>query len=171
MALRGNIANVLNQWAEMGIFDYAIPFLLLFAVVYAILEKSGVLGTNKGVNAIVGASVGLLSLQFDFVSTFFAEIFPRLGVVLAILLVLVILVAMSGKDGSQLYYIVGIVLAVATVLWAFANWNFWGDQLGIGWWVGDNFWLLLAGILVVLGVAAVVFGGGSSPSRSAGPKT
>ena len=169
MAFNLRIADVLNQWAEMGVFDYVIPFLLIFAIVYAILEKSSVLGTNKGVNAVVGLSVGLLALMNDYVSTFFAEIFPRLGVVLAVLLVLVILVAMSGKDGKELYYIVGIVLAVATVLWAVANWNFWGDQLGIGWWVGDNFWVILVGILVVLGVAAIMFNkGGSTGGKPAG---
>ena len=166
------IADVLNQWAEMGIFDYAIPFLLLFAVVYAILEKSNVLGENKGVNAIVGAAVGLLSLQFDFVSTFFAEIFPRLGIFLAVLVVLVILVSLSGQDdqAKKLYFVVGVILAVATVLWSFANWNFWGDQFGIGWFIEENFWLLIAGILVVLGVVAVIFGkGGGSGSGGGSP--
>ncbi len=164
MAWTMNIADVLNQWAQMGIFDYAIPFLLLFAVVYAILDNSSILGNNKGVNAIVALSVGMLSLMNDYVSTFFAEIFPRLGVVLAILLILVILVGMSGETtkAKNIYFIVGIILAVATVLWALANWNFWGDQLGIGWWVGENFWLILAGVLVVLGVAAVIFGKGST---------
>jgi hypothetical protein len=168
MAWRANIADILNQWAEMGIFEYAIPFLLLFAVVYAILEKSKILGENKGVNAIVGASVGLLALMNDLVSTFFAEIFPRLGIFLAVLLVLVILVGMAGEDAQakKLYFVVGIVLAAATILWAFANWNFWGDQFGIGWWVGENFWLILAGILVVLGVVAVIFGKGGSGGGS-----
>ena len=65
MAWTMNIADVLNQWAQMGIFDYAIPFLLLFAVVYAILDNSSILGNNKGVNAIVALSVGMLSLMND----------------------------------------------------------------------------------------------------------
>jgi len=153
-----SIADVLNQWAAMGVFSYLIPFLLIFAVVFAILDKSNILGENKAIKALVGAAVGLLALQFDFVSTFFATIFPRLGVVLAVLLALVILVGLSGKDSesSKLYYVVGIVLAVAIVLWTLSAWDFWGDEFGISWWFQENFWWLVIGAAVVVAIGFII---------------
>ena len=81
------ITDILNQWDQIGVFTYVIPFLLIFAVVFAMLQKTRVLGDNRTVQGIVGVSIGLLALQFDFVSTFFAEIFPRFGVGLAIFLI------------------------------------------------------------------------------------
>ena len=39
-----SITDVLNTWADLGVFSYVIPFLLIFAVVYAILEKTKILG-------------------------------------------------------------------------------------------------------------------------------
>jgi hypothetical protein len=167
MAWQTSIADVLNKWDAIGVFDYAIPFLLLFAVIYGILSKTNILGDNKGVNAIVSVAVGLLALQFDFVSTFFATIFPRLGVVLAILLVVVILLGLGGRNESQkIYLIVGIVLAVAAVLWALSSWSFWGEGYGISLWFEENFWALLIGVILILGVLAVIFGkkGENKPS-------
>ena len=86
------ITDVLNSWNDIGVFSYVIPFLLIFAVVYAILQKSGVLGDNKTIDAIVAAAIGLLSLQLDFVATFFAVIFPRFGIGIAIFLVALIFI-------------------------------------------------------------------------------
>ena len=91
MAITTTIPEILNQWAALGIFDYVIPFLLIFAVVVAILQKSNVLGDNKTVQAIVALSIGLLSIQFGFVQSFFRELFPRFGIGLSIFLVLLIL--------------------------------------------------------------------------------
>jgi len=66
------ITGVLNVWNNMGVFSYVIPFLLIFAVVFAILKKTGILGDdNDGILAIIAVAIGLLSLQFDFVSKFF----------------------------------------------------------------------------------------------------
>jgi len=42
-----NIANVLQQWADIGVFSYMLPFLLVFAVVYGILSSTKILGENQ----------------------------------------------------------------------------------------------------------------------------
>ncbi|MBU0536748.1 MAG: hypothetical protein KKE20_07305 [Nanoarchaeota archaeon] len=54
---------------EIGIYDVVLPFLLVFAIVFAILEKTKVLGveklegveyTKKSINAIVAFVIGFL---------------------------------------------------------------------------------------------------------------
>ena len=85
------VTDVLNIWNDLGVFSYIIPFLLIFAVIFAILDKTHILGAdNRAIQAIVAVSIGLLSLQFDFVSEFFAIIFPRFGMGIAIFIVLVL---------------------------------------------------------------------------------
>ena len=85
------VTDVLNVWNDLGVFSYVIPFLLIFAVVYAILDKSKILGDNTTIGAIVAAAIGLLALQFDFVPEFFAVIFPRFGIGISIFIVLIII--------------------------------------------------------------------------------
>ena len=146
------ITEVLNIWNEMGVFSYVIPFLLIFAVVFAILQKSKILGDgNRAIQAIISVSIGLLSLQFDFVSVFFAGIFPRFGVGLAIFLVLIILLGFFWPEneihGSWIGWVVGIGIAI----WALSSWDQWSGQVGFGGWFVQNVWaLIILGILIAI---------------------
>lgn len=167
MAWQTSIADILNQWAQMGVFSYVLPFLLIFAVVFGIIEKSNILGNNKAVNAIISFAIGLLALQFDFVSTFFAEIFPKFGVGIGVFFVLILLVGLfyNEKKDKTTMYVIGLVIAFAVVIWALSSWQFWADQFGIGWWIRDNFWAIVIGIIVVVAVAVVIGRGGSSSGK------
>ena len=92
------IADILNQWNELGVFNYILPFLIIFAVVYSILNKSKILGNPSeagssaaAANVIVALAIGLISLWFDIVPRFFAALMPGLGVGLSIILAVTIL--------------------------------------------------------------------------------
>lgn len=158
------ITDILNQLADAGVFAYVLPFLLVFAVVFGILQKAKIFGSDdnrtKGINAIVAVAVGLLSLQFDFVSTFFAEIFPKLGIAIAGLLVLLILATVFMKDDDDdkknTFWIIGLVLAGLVILWALSSWNFWGDSFLVGNWFEDHFVAIVVGVLVIVGIGVVM---------------
>jgi hypothetical protein len=90
----GGVGNLLSYLEQVGAFSYVLPFLLIFALVFGILNQIRLFENNRAINAIIALVVGLLALQFDFVPVFFSEIFPRLGVGLAVLLILLILVGM-----------------------------------------------------------------------------
>ena len=160
-----SITDVLNTWDSMGVFDYVIPFLLIFAVVFAILQKTNILGEgNNGVLAIISVSVGLLSLQFDVVSEFFAVIFPRFGVGLSLFLVLLIFLGFfygpdkDGKwPGSMVW--IGWLVGIGVFLWSMDSWSTWGS-VGFGSWFNENFWAI-----VVLGLIIAVIGGFAKPKK------
>jgi uncharacterized membrane protein YhdT len=114
-----SVQNILNDWANMGVFSYVLPFLLIFALVYGIITKTSVLGENKAVHAIIALAVGLLSLVGDYVPRFFQTIFPNLGVGLSILLAVVILLGLfydSGKTKWVEFIMVGVAIAVFLVV-------------------------------------------------------
>jgi len=75
------ITDVLNQWADMGVFAYVLPFLMIFAIIYGILTKTEILGKNRGVNATIALAAGLLALQFDYVPKYFSFCRNRFGCV------------------------------------------------------------------------------------------
>ena len=169
------ITDVLNIWNEVGVFSYLIPFLLIFAVVFAILQKTKILGDgNKTVQAIVALAVGLLALQLDFVSDFFAVIFPRFGIGLSIFLVLVILIGFFYQptlDGSWTGAMkwVGWLTGVGVVVWAIVSWDDWRGYpgFGIGYWFQDYFWALVI-LAAVIGVIVTVAKSGDSGREERG---
>ncbi len=140
----GNIGNFLYQLENAGVFSYVLPFLMIFAVVYAILSHSNFLGNNNTVvNLIVSIAVALMALQFQFVSYFFSEIFPRLGVALSIILTFMILLGLfvpwgngQGSNWTRWFFgilagIAGVIILVQSFSDAF-GWN--GDIFGGGSW-------------------------------------
>lgn len=115
----GAIGNLLSAWEQAGVFSYMLPFLLIFSLVFGILTQVNLFKNNRAINAILALAIGLMSLQFDFVPRFFAEIFPRLGVALGIILVILVLTLLflNPTDKFQVYAIwgVGAVAALAVI--------------------------------------------------------
>ena len=140
----GEIGNLLSYWEQAGVFSYVLPFLLLFALVFGILAQTKIFGENRTISGIIALVVGLLALQFDFVHIFFSEIFPRLGVGLAILLVAMILLGMFAPNRTWVTYtffgiaaIILIVVLVKTVGWlgwqsSYFWYNYGGTLIGVG---------------------------------------
>ncbi len=152
------ITDVLNMWADQGVFAYALPFLMIFAIVYGILAKTRLLGENKGVQATIALAFGLLALQFDYVTNFYATIFPYAGVGLGVLLVALILLGVSGteiKNHQYIWFGIGVVIFAVVVFTSLSDF----------WWLGgmayqlSSAWpAILAGIILLALMGWITFG-------------
>lgn len=159
-----SIANVLNQWASMGVFAYILPFLLVFAVIYGILSSTKILGEDqKMVNAIIALALGLLSLVGDYVPRFFQALAPNLGIALSVLLAAMILLGLFMGGGFGIGWVkyillgIGAIAIIAVIVSSFSGYptyatNLW-DQYGPG--------LITLLILVVI-IILIVRGGKKS---------
>jgi hypothetical protein len=146
-----SIGDVLNTWADMGIFAYALPFLMIFALVFGLLEKTKILGENKGVWAVISLAFGLLALQFDYVSGFYASLFPYAGMGLALFLVALIFLGLTSggkKLTGGVWALIGGVIFLVVFLSSMSD-LFWlgGTASGL---VGAMPALLAIGIIVGL---------------------
>jgi len=63
----GSIQSILQQWEQIGVFAYLLPFLMIFALIFVILNSIKIFKDNRGVNAVIAIAVGLMALQFQFV--------------------------------------------------------------------------------------------------------
>lgn len=152
-----DIGTFLLQWQSAGIFDYVLPFLLVFALIFALLSKSKVIGDYKGINIVIAIVIGLLALQLDFVPALFRELFPRLGVGVAVLLTLLILTGMflpltTGKSKDTWNYIlaaIGFIIFIIILVQSFDRFGFYFNysQDLVGWIVGA---VLLIGIIIAV---------------------
>ena len=156
-AYGGVITDVLNRWADAGVFAYVLPFLMIFAVVYGILSKTKILGNNKGVNATIALVIGLLALQFDYVPNFFATIFPYAGIGIAILLMGFILVGLIADEkwSKYIWLVLGAIIFLVVVFTALSDFSWWGG-LGYSW---HEAWPAIVVALVILGLMALIIWG------------
>jgi hypothetical protein len=173
MTIGGTIQDVLIQLEILGFFDFVLPFLLVFAVVFGILSFTGMFKDQKAVHIIIAIILGLLSIRLPFFSAFLAEMSPRLGVGLVILLAAVILVGMFTPDkyhdiiswimlaiGGVIFVVILIQSANVLNYFGYSGSFFSGEVIG---------WIVMIGVLVAI-IIAVAVGGGSSDSSRKGSK-
>lgn len=143
--------------------NFALPFLLIFFIVFGILEKTKLFGEDKKqLNALIAFVIGLI---------FVAAIFPKLVVGNLILFLTVAIVVMfvglllwgfvSGEapklESKPLKWVVGIVIIVAVgiaLLWAMGIEGGASDLLFEQSWSGE-LWTNIAFVVVV--ILALVF--------------
>jgi len=168
------ITEVLNIWNELGVFSYVIPFLLIFAVVFAILDKTRMLGENKTIESIVAASIGLLSLQFDFVSEFFAVIFPRFGIGISLFIVMLIMLGFFYPEelGKGKVAWIGWTVGIGVVIWSLSAWDQWSGSSGFGGFFVENIWsIIVLAVLVTIIIVTAKSGKKSGSSSSTSTST
>ena len=152
-----SITEVLNSWQQAGVFAYALPFLLIFAVIFGILNTSKILGQNKGVQATIALAIGLMALQFDYVTNFFSVIMPYTGIGISILLVAVILMGLYAKENVSWYkYVffgIGALIFLGVVIMSLSDMSY------FGFYRFNNYWpAVVAGVLLLLLMAFIIWG-------------
>jgi len=159
-AATSSIGGVLQNWESLGIFSYVLPFILIFAVVYAILDKVEVFEGKNSLNMVIALAVGLLALQFEFVPLFFSEIFPRAGIAISVLLVALILAGafIDWKDEKKRWHWIFFGLAAIAFLLVIANSFAAFSFFGSGWWDDYGSAIIVLVVLIAL-VTAVMLGG------------
>ena len=159
MLQSGTFENLILQLENLGFFTYVLPFLVIFSLVFGILSNVKMFKENKGVTAILALSIGLLALWQGIVPQFFAEIFPRMGVALSVLVVALILVgifvpmAEHGKKGWGNYIFLGVGgLGFLIALLKSAEAYSWYS----GGWFTENMAMIIVGIILLGAIIAAI---------------
>ncbi|MDD2478172.1 MAG: hypothetical protein PHW45_04330 [Candidatus ainarchaeum sp.] len=156
--------EALQRLSEMGLFAYILPIMLIFALVFGILTKLKIFEENKSVNAIIAISVALMSIQFDFVNVFFSELFPRMGVGLAIILALIILLGLFIPNKSWATYTILGVSGVIFIIVLVKTSSALGWSSGYWWYYNWEYVAVAIFILILFGLA-LSSGGSKTPEK------
>jgi len=153
----------------------ALSFVLVFTIVFAILQKSEILGKGKKqVDALVGLAVGLIVVATASSLEFIQNLIPFLGIALVVMFVFMVLIGMMYKEGdfkveNWMKISIGIVIAIfviVVVLIVSGTWDnvvdlFYSDSSGI---IGNI--IILA--IVVGAVLLVMKTGGDGRGSASG---
>ncbi|MBR9692134.1 hypothetical protein GOV06_05105 [Candidatus Woesearchaeota archaeon] len=146
---------------SMGIADVLLPFLLIFTIIFAILQKSKLLGENKkNFNVIIALIIGLSVVIPHVLDTYpsgldvvdiINEVLPQISLVAIAFIMLLILAGIVGANisGSSFagFFVVLAVIAVTAIF---------GSALG--WWESAWFYDFFGEEAVSLVVMILIFG-------------
>lgn len=150
------IQDILLQWQSIGVFDYLLPFLLILAIVFGILSYLKIFGDNRGVHIIISFVIALLSLNSGFIQAITAELFPRLGVGLVVILTVLILTGMFIADDERRFWgwgLAGLAVVIAIIV-LFKSFDVlgWIGYYGYG---GEMIGWVIGGIIFIILMIAV----------------
>ena len=163
----GSIADIFYQWEYLGVFEFILPFLLIFAIVFGIMDSVKFLGDKKSIHVIIALVIALMSLRFqNFVSAFLSELFPRLGIGLAIMLGVLIMVGLFIADDVRRYWFYGLsalggIIAISILFQTFDVLGWWTSGTG-----SQEIGLLVLGVLLVGIIIAVGASGSEHPTEN-----
>ena len=140
-----------------------LPFLLVFTLVFAVLDKSKLLGEGKRqINAIISLVIGLIVIGFAYPTGIIVKLVPFFAVALFVLFIFMLIYGfISGKkEGDMLNkglkIALGIIFGLAVVvavLWATGIW-----QNVIDLFINSSYGskILLNAVVIAIIIAAIV---------------
>ena len=146
------------------------PFLLVFVLIFAILQKSKILGDGKAqIDALVSLAVALIVVSVGWATSIIAMLMPFLAIGVVVLLVLFVLLGFTHSDPDKPFelpknlkygiWVVAIIFVIVAVIVATGQWDTVYGFLFKGLYT-DNFWGNFLLVAIIIGaIAAVVFGG------------
>lgn len=114
---------------DMGFYNYFLPFILVFAITFALLENSKILGDKKNVNLVVSMAIGFILIAQQPVVEIINNFLQRASLVIVVVLVaLLIIFLISGKSLFENHLLgVGFILVILAIIWALSpaiGWEF-----------------------------------------------
>ena len=158
-------------WLSHPFFtEQVLPFLLVFTLIFAILEKTKILGEGKRqINAIVGFVVGLILIAFPYPRSIIVNLMPLLAIIAVVLLVFMILYGFASgekefKMPKKLTIIFGILIATVLIVALLIFTDYWGIIIGnvLG---GSDIASNIFFILVIVAAIAIVLWSGRGESK------
>lgn len=151
-----SLYDLYSQWETSGVFDFLLPALLIFAVIFGILTSTGVLGANRGVNFVIAATSALMAMRLQIVSDFFGLLLPGLGIGVAVLVTVLILSGLflqkaNWRQWMPTFFWGGVVIGLIIVISVLNSFAWFGSV----WWQVN--WVSVVWIVVIVAILAPLF--------------
>ena len=114
---------IVSFLADYGFYEVFLPFILIFAIIFGLLQKTEILGKDKKrINIMVALAIALIAigaLQFSILLT---EYITKLGFAIVILLGLALFLGLLGVPlESKFTALIGILAFIIIVFLQFSN--------------------------------------------------
>lgn len=116
---------------EWGFYETVLPFLLVFVLVFAILEKINIFGPKSSrFNGVIALVIGLLLVRQGDLVAFINSYLPNVSAVIVVFLGFLILLGIFGFGSSSMrggVMILFVILSIGGGIWALTKASDQGD--------------------------------------------
>ncbi len=158
------LAGAIEFLKEFGFYDVVLPFLLVFTIVYAVLQKTKIFGAKeptKNINAMIAFVMALFFVATTNLVAGTVELLPNVVVLLITLMSFMMLVGFFYTDKEFSFenhkfwkVFLTIIFFIGIVLMA---WHAFAPKAWEWFWIGQtDFWSSTAGVTIIF--LAIVIG-------------
>lgn len=144
--------GIIEFFADIGLYDVVLPFLLVFTIVFAILEKTKVLGvekiegkeyTKKNINAMASFVMAFFVIASSRLVEIITEVSSHVVILLLLSVLFLLLVGSFFKEGTgvfleggwRIFFMVIMFIGIALIFlnalgWLDKAWDFIGGGKG-----------------------------------------
>jgi len=118
------MAELVQSLQNIGVYEYFLPFLLIFAVIFAILEKINLFGKSNeprtNINVVVAIIFGLIVMVQTDITLLINAYLSKMALFIIIIMVLLLAIGVFGGGGSVTKSASGllVILSIVAVIWA-----------------------------------------------------
>ncbi|MFH1455883.1 MAG: hypothetical protein ABIF40_02950 [archaeon] len=120
-----DLTNYIISLESMGFFDVALPFLLVFVLIFGILEKIQLFGTRSGqINIVIGIIIAFFVIKTGEVVEIMNMFLPKVSLAVLVLVMGLMIIGIFGlrAEGFKGYPLfIGVLASVGAIIWALSS--------------------------------------------------
>ena len=155
--------TIIASLDDYGFFDVVLPFLLVFTIIFAILEKTKLLGLEgenpkTNINAVLALIISFIFIANTDVSRVIRSYLSNIGLIIIIALLALLLFGLLGVNVEQglrgFPLLIAVIIAIIGIIWSLKDQTYLGINLGS---LGSSGLFDSYFIAAIIGVLLVVF--------------
>ncbi len=116
------LTEYITMLDDMGFYEVALPFLLVFVLIFGILEKINLFGSrNSQINLVVAIIISFFVVRSDYVVGVMNTFLPKVSLAVLVLIMFLMIVGIFGlkAEGFQGYALfIGVLASAGAIVWA-----------------------------------------------------
>jgi hypothetical protein len=167
MAYFLDFSYAIMQWESIGLFDVMLPFLLIFTIIFAILQKTKIFQARTGIDAIVALAMGFLAILNPFVTDIMKIVLENTVIAILVLVALMLLMGLLiGANKPKIWRFIGLIIGFAFFVWIlgrvadYYEMRFPGTMIfSSNWWANNMPWMIPIFIIIIFAIVVISSGG------------
>lgn len=163
-----DFTSIFTELQGMGVYEYILPFLLFFTIIFAVLEKLKIFGDDKkNIHLMLGFILALLVVAQPGITLVVNSFLPKVSLFILVALMFLVIAGMFGaKTGNWggIALPIALVICIIAIIWALSDYAYF---LNLPYWLRpdsiNRAWIILI-VTVVIVISFLT--GGSSPQKS-----
>ncbi len=141
--------QMMMQWQAIGVFDFILPFIIIFTLIYAVLGKLKIFENKTGAKVVIALAIAMMAIVEPTVGQFMQQLFANTGIALAILIGVAILMLLFLEESNIKW--LGTAMAFFLLLWWLGRMKTFAYFFQ-----AREFWALYGGIITFIAITIIL---------------